>query len=356
MKQGAIKKAGLVCLMIFVAALTAYSGGEREARPEEEATTILISTSAEGTWGYSATTAAARVYRDHTNLDVQVFPRPAARSTMYDVSDERIHFAWSTPGMMWEAWNDAGPFSDPDSHVAKPPYQTLTIADSVPFLLVPADSDIQDWGDIVGKRVYPNQAGFGNYYALKAGLEAAGLMDQIEEVQMSAGDAPEAFMTGVIDVCGAYAMGGRLPAWLHEVDARMDVRVIPPLPEHVELMRQNLPDIMPGIFVFDYNVAMAWDQDVGIDNVYVPGFDFGWHAGRHVPEDVVYQFVTHAFELAEQLADTFAGFEMFVDQGLELNSTRTEAIPDVPVHPGMARFMQEQGIWNPDFTIGELNE
>lgn len=311
---------------------------------------LVIGTTPAGTWGYAALTAAARVFQG-VDCALIIQPRPATSQTWYDVERRRFHIAYGSSGMIWQAWNDEGPFKE--NKIGTPAFQTLTIADSNPFIIVPEESDIEDWEDLRGRRLFPIQTGFGNYEALKAALKASGIWEDIEEVQMHYWEAPDALAQGRIHACGSYMMGGVLPSWDKEIDERMNVRVIPPTPEHVKKMEEHLKDFLPGTFVYEIPLSGIWEQDVGLDRVVVPGFTFGLHAGQHVTAEEIYHFVSCFFSHKEELKAAFPGFNTFYERGKEINLLRARAISSIPVHPGMVRFMKEEGFWDETLIAGE---
>lgn len=315
-----------------------------------QSTPLVIGTTAGGTWGYAAVNAAAAVFKDagHTLI---VQSRPDTARTWYDVERRRFHIAYGSSGMIWQAWNARGPFKDGD--LKEPAFQTLTIADSNPFIIVPYESSIEDWEDLRGKRLYPIQTGFGNYETLKASLKAADLWEDIEEVQMKYWEAPEALARGDMDACGSYIMGGVLPSWDREIDRMMKIRVIPPREEHVKKMEERLEDLLPGTFVYSISLEGTWEQDVGLKSVVVPGFTFGLHAGQHVEADCIYQFISQFFSLKEELFKAFPGFRTFLERGEELNLLRARAISQIPVHPGMVKYLKEKDLWDESLVEGE---
>lgn len=311
---------------------------------------LVVGTTALGTWGYAAVHAAATVLKQ-VGFTLIVQSRPATSLTWYDVERRRFHLAYGSSGIIWQAWNSKGPFKDEPIKV--PAFQTLTIADSNPFIIVPYDSPMEDWEDLRGKRLYPIQTGFGNYEALKASLKACELWDDIIEVQMSYWEAPDAFVQGRMDACGSYIMGGVLPSWDQEIDRKMRIRIIPPRDEHVRMMQERLKDILPGTFVYEIPVTGVWQQEVGLEKVIVPGFTFGLHAGQHVEGEKVYEFVSHFFQLKRELYQAFPGYRTFFNRGQDLNLLRARAISSVPVHPGMVKYMKEKGFWDETLVEGE---
>ena len=40
--------------------------------------------------------------------------------------------------------------------------------------------------------------------------------------------------------------------------------------------------------------------------------------------------------------------------GLAFQTETINSIPDVPVHPGLARYLKEKGVWNKAWKIGQV--
>jgi hypothetical protein len=95
----------------------------------------------------------------------------------------------------------------------------------------------------------------------------------------------------------------------------------------------------------------AYTRDLGVDELYGVPFYFGYHHGLLFSEEGVYKMLK-VFEAAGAemrkldpgfgpLAKDFAGFQV---RGIQ-------SIPEVPVHPGLAKYLKEKGLWDPAWVI-----
>ena len=88
-------------------------------------------------------------------------------------------------------------------------------------------------------------------------------------------------------------------------------------------------------------------RNVHADKVVLLPFYYGFHVGLEVPEDDVYRMLTiiekNVGELAKadssfaQIAKNMAGFQKL---GV------TSAANLLPIHPGLAKYMREKGVWD----------
>ncbi len=95
----------------------------------------------------------------------------------------------------------------------------------------------------------------------------------------------------------------------------------------------------------------AYTRDLGVDELYGVPFYFGYHHTLRFPEEAVYRalkvFEAEAAELTRldagfgPLAADFAGFQV---KGIK-------SIPEMPVHPGLAKYLKEKGLWDPAWKI-----
>jgi TRAP-type uncharacterized transport system substrate-binding protein len=91
----------------------------------------------------------------------------------------------------------------------------------------------------------------------------------------------------------------------------------------------------------------VFNRDVHVDKVVELPFYYGFNVGLDVPADDVYKMLkiieAHATELAKidptfsQIAKDMPGFQK---RGVESSADF------VPIHPGLARYMREKGVWD----------
>jgi TRAP-type uncharacterized transport system substrate-binding protein len=95
----------------------------------------------------------------------------------------------------------------------------------------------------------------------------------------------------------------------------------------------------------------AYTRDLGVDELYGVPFYFGYHHGLNFPAEAVYKalkvFEAGGADLLRldpgfgPLAADFAGFQV---KGIQ-------SIPEIPVHPGLAKYLKEKGLWDSSWVI-----
>ncbi|MBW1960119.1 MAG: TRAP transporter substrate-binding protein, partial [Deltaproteobacteria bacterium] len=74
---------------------------------------------------------------------------------------------------------------------------------------------------------------------------------------------------------------------------------------------------------------------------------YGFHIGLDMPEADVYRMLNIIEKKAAELAKSDAGFaQIKADMAAMQRKGVEAAIEYVPVHPGLAKWMREKGIWD----------
>jgi len=204
-----------------------------------------------------------------------------------------------------------------------------------------SDKDkIKKWGDLTGKRVYTGPLVFDNRLHLERALAAVGVKHQYIQVDLSTVGSQLA--SGALDAMIIYTSAQSTPVpFLAEASLAVDWMALNPSAEEKATLKSKnftVVDLPSSVFKRDTHT-----QTVTVTPLY-----FGFHPGMDIPADDVYQMLkiieAEAPEMAKadesftQVAKDFAGMQKL---GVE------SSIEYVPVHPGLARYMKEKGVWDP---------
>jgi hypothetical protein len=66
---------------------------------------------------------------------------------------------------------------------------------------------------------------------------------------------------------------------------------------------------------------------------------------------VVYKMLTAFYKKKEELAKSDPGFTPLAKDFVGMQVQGINANPDVPVHPGLAKFLKEQKAWNAGWKV-----
>ena len=214
------------------------------------------------------------------------------------------------------------------------------------FMAVAAkDSDkFKCWSDFSGKPVFFTTAGFMNWLNFQRVYKTLGY--EFKHVQIDAKSNSDALQSGTIVGSVAYTVSGRslAPYW-KETEVRMDVRVINPCPDEVAKLKAA------GLTISDIDPKIAFSKDVGVKAIQGVPILFGYNVRPDMPEDVVYKMLKAFYDNREKLASIDSGFSAMAKDFVGMQVAGINANPDIPVHPGMAKFLKEHKAWNDKWKI-----
>jgi TRAP-type uncharacterized transport system substrate-binding protein len=98
------------------------------------------------------------------------------------------------------------------------------------------------------------------------------------------------------------------------------------------------------------NPAEVFQEESGAEKAILLPFYYGFHVGLEVPEEDVYRMLQIIEENAAELAQADAGFAQIAEDMAGMQVRGVESSVDlVPIHPGLARYMREKGVWNSEW-------
>jgi len=87
-------------------------------------------------------------------------------------------------------------------------------------------------------------------------------------------------------------------------------------------------------------------QDVGVQEIKGVPILFGYNVRADMPEDVVYKILKGIYDNREKLVEADKGFTPLAKDFVGMQVAGISANPDIPVHPGLAKFLKEHKAWN----------
>lgn len=207
-------------------------------------------------------------------------------------------------------------------------------------------SGIETVDDLAGRDVWPLQADWGIRQLAQDVHENAGIWGDIEGgiVNIDAGDVAGAIEEGRVEAFigyGANFVG--LPSWLEEVDARADVHLV----ETNQTLRDGI-ESTAGLSPAEVDVY-GYEQDVGADSMVVWDEPGQLWLGEDVSENAAYELarVTH-----EHTSDIRDGQASYPDHS-DFDIMTAGFMSDLPVHPGVADYLEENDAWNDEWERGD---
>ena len=195
-----------------------------------------------------------------------------------------------------------------------------------------------------GKPVFYTQAGFMNWLNWQRIHKALGT--EFKHVQIDLKSNADALQAGTIVGSATYTTSGKslAPYW-KETEIRMDIRVVNPCPDEVIKLRAA------GLAVSEVDPKGAFAKSVGPDRLMGVPILFGYNARIDMPEEVVYKLIKSFYEKRDELVKLEAGFSVMAQDFVGMQVQGINANPEVPVHPGLARFLKEHKAWNNKWKV-----
>jgi TRAP-type uncharacterized transport system substrate-binding protein len=305
-------------------------------------------TSNPGAYGYKVSAFMSDyLRRGMPDYDVTVYPYVSTTANIKSFLVGELESTYSAEPGLRKLYSFQKPFKGFEPNVKQMPVQSLwSYTMETHILTLPDRKDkFRSWQDLDGKKIYMTKAGYMNHINIfRAMRDICGLKIKHVEVDMS--KVADALRAGSIDATAVYTTAlVSLASWIKVLDVSSPLQGVNPTPEQIKKL------IAAGFTPEKINIKKAYTRDLGVDELYGVPFYFGYHHGLLFPEEGVYKalkvFEAAGAELPKldpgfgPLAADFAGFQV---KGIK-------SIPEVPVHPGLARYLKEKGLWDPAWVI-----
>jgi TRAP transporter TAXI family solute receptor len=310
---------------------------------------IRWATSNTGSYGYMVASAMVSILEEALDGEytVTVNPYPSTTGAMKAAMDGEAEIGYTADVGMRQLYDAQGGFQD----YAPAESQLVHTWYAYPmesFMAAPkATADqFECWGDFSGKPVFYTTAGFMNWLNFQRIHKALGY--EFNHVEIDPATQADALESGSIVGAVAYTTAGRsLAAYWRETELRADITVINPCPDEVEKLTAA------GLTPIEVDPTQAFSKDVGVEKVYGVPILFAYNVRADLPEDVVYRMLSAFYEKRDELKEADPGFTPMAADFVGMQVSGIGANPDIPVHPGLARFLQDHDAWDESWTIAD---
>ncbi len=316
----------------------AIEGGEPEPGSEQ----ISWATSDVGSAGYTAlVNLAALLNREWEGYAIDVLPTAGAVQSVIGYATGEFDGYYGADIAFYEMAQGIDRFEGFDEQAERMPVQSFWAYPLETGLAVherDAES-FTSWADLSGEPVFTGPAPWDVRANLERAMETVGVTHEYTEVDT--GVAGTSLDTGDISALIAYTTAEtNPPPWLSEAELQTDMHILNPSEEEVAELESagfEVVEVDPGSF----------ETDMGVDTAMFVPFFYGFHVGLEVPEDALYQMLTAIEGNLDELAAADPSYEVLAADMAEFQRRGVEAsIEDIEVHPGLARWMDEQGVWD----------
>lgn len=211
------------------------------------------------------------------------------------------------------------------------------VAESTMHWAVTEESGIREIEELDGEEFNPSSVGGGGEYITEFVFDTIGVQPDYQRMQLS--DAADRVRNGQLN---GFSYNGTppIPAFT-EVNSAQPLHILSLSDEQVEAVENELPFLSGAIIP-----EGAYD---GTEEAQTIGVYMGMGVNSDLDEDAVYDMATAYYENLDDIGQVFA---------LATDSTPEDTIENttVPLHAGVVRYFEEQGIEVPDDLIPDEYE
>ncbi len=334
---------------IAAAAAAVFAFSALEPAHAQERKSLRWATSAVGSYGYQIAAQMTKIVEEALGGQYTVTVQPYASPTvaMKAVMDGNGEIAYTADIGMTQFHERVGGFKDYKPKMPEIVHAWYSYPMESMMAVAAKDADkFRCWKDFSGKPVFYTNAGFMNWLNWQRIYKALGY--EFKHVQIDLKSNADAMDSGSIVGSATYTTAGKsLASYWKETEIRMDVRVVNPCPDEVAKLKAA------GLGVVEVDPKGAFAKPVGPTTLMGVPILFGYNMGTNIPEDVVYKMLVAFDKNKDALAKAEPGFTPMAKDFVGMQVAGISANPDIPVHPGLARFLKENKAWNNKWKIAK---
>ena len=329
----------------LAASVTLWSTGPADA----QRTTLRWATSDVGSYGYSVGSLLSEVLQQNLGEDyaVVVQPFPSTTAAMKATMNGEAEFSYTADVGMRGLYDDEPPYEG-FKPTAGTLVHTLYVYPMETFLVVPtaAAENYDSYEDLSGKPVFFTPAGYMNWLNMGRIFDALGY--EFNHVEIDNSTVADGLESGSVVGAAAYTTAGAsLPTWWREAELRADITVINPTEEEIAKLKEA------GLSPMEVDPEKAFSQDVGVETILGVPIYFAYNVRPDMDADLVQRILNILNDNVDKLAEGDPGFAPLAGDFVGTQAAGIAANPDIPVHPGLAAFLQEHDAWNDSWQVAE---
>lgn len=333
----------------FVAATLAAVFGFSSLLPAyaQQRKSIRWATSNTGSYGYKVAASMIKLLEEALGGEytITVNPYPSTTGAMKAAMDGTGEIGYTADVGMRQLYDGDGGFKN-----YKPAKGRLVHAwyaypmESFMATAAGKADQFKCWKDFSGKPAFYTTAGFMNWLNFRRIYKVLGY--EFRHVEIDPSTQADALQSGSIVGATAYTTAGRsLASYWRETELRTEITLINPCPDEVAKLKAA------GLTVTEVDPKQAFSKDVGVKSVLGVPILFAYNVRADMPEDVVYKMLSAFYKNRESLAKADPGFTPMARDFVGMQVQGVSANPDIPVHPGMAKFLKEHKAWDDKWKV-----
>ncbi len=310
--------------------------------------TFKWGTSKVGSAGYRALNALSQLLNKYiTDYEFVVIPYPGAVASVKAFAKGEVDGCYGSDIALHELYAGTGRFKG-----FKPkryPVQTFWAYPLEVGIAIRADlaNQIKCWRDLNGKKIFTLPLLWDVGAILRKALDALGI--KYEHQEMDINTVAQALKNGEIVATGIYTVAARtLAPWEQQMLLQVNLKILNPCPDEIKELERK------GFVIAEVPTQGIFNKDVGAKTFVGVRFFYGFHTGTQYSADFVYKMLKVIEQHLDELIAVDPSFHLLRDMGFaDFQALAVGANADIPVHPGLAKFLQEKGLWNPEWKVAK---
>ena len=308
-----------------------------------EAKDVRWGTSRVGSSGHRAITNLTEFLNkrvDGYNFTVQ--PTPGAILTVKGYAIGNFEGYYGSDIAFYELANNINRFKGFKEKMKRTPVQsfwTFTVEQGV-GIHSRNKGKITKWADLSGKRVFTGPRPWDTRAQLERAFNALGVKhDYIEVSIKTAGSLLE---KDQFVAFGIYSNAESTTApWITESTLQTDWTALNPSADEIEKLKKA------GFRVTNVDPTVFGKKDAKGPKAVMLPFYYGLHLGTDVSEDELYNILKVIEKDVQELAKADKAFKQVATDMPGMQRLGVQSAVDlVPIHPGLAKYMREKGVWD----------
>jgi len=274
---------------------------------------------------------------------ITVLPMPGAVMTVKGFATEQLDAYYGSDDALREYAADSGRFKGFKGMMKRQAVQSMWMYTIDCGLAIKASNrgKIQKWADLTDRKVYTGPLPFDTRLHLENALAALGVKHIYTQVDLST--AGSQLDSGTIEGMLVYFTGGIVPApWLSQASLAVDWAGLNPSADELATLKARK------FAVEQVDAAALGKRDIHVQKLVLLPFFWGFDIGLNMPADDVYKMLTLLDKHADELLKLDGDFAQIA--GGKLAAFQKRALEQtwdlVPIHPGLAKFLKEKGMWD----------
>ena len=340
-------RTGYVFSVLVVALVAVFAFSAINPANAQERKPMRWATSAVGSYGYMVAASMTKIVEKALGGEYTVTVQPYTSPTvaMKAVMDGTAEISYTADIGMGEFHQRVGGFKGYQPKMPELVHTWYAYPMESMLAVTAKNADkFKCWRDFSGKPVFYTNAGFMNWLNYMRVYKVLGY--DFKHVQIDLNSNADALERGSIVGSATYTTAGRsLPAYWKETEIRTDIRVVNPCPDEVAKIKAA------GLAIVEVDPKAAFSKSVGPSTLMGVAILFGYNMGTNIPEGVAYKMLTAFYKDRDDLVKSDPGFTPMAKDFVGMQVQGINANPDIPVHPGLAKFLKEHKAWNDKWKV-----